>query len=185
MKKTAIFFTLPLLLSITFHRCTKETDYIPSRQETKEFDLNNDLLKDVRIQYSVMTWDGFGPDGTGDLIMGVILPINDTYLLSKEETGSLFSPLKDTLHFQMKNPYTWNVSSHNLVEIRTYLNKWPKEWTVNSNEVSEYYYLAFAKKTDTRNQLGWLKIKIDKSTGLIEIRDTKISDQDFLIIGKK
>jgi hypothetical protein len=185
MKKIVIFFTLCLLTGYTFYSCTKETYYIPSRHETKEFDLNNDLINDVRIQYIAMTWDGVGPDGTGDLIEGEILPINNTRLLSKEVSGSLFPPLKDTLHFQMKSPYSWDVSSHNLVEIRTYINKWPKVWTVNFAEASEYFYIAFVKTTDTRNQLGWIRIKIDTSTGLIEIIDTKISDQDFLIIGKK
>ncbi|HEY5125631.1 MAG TPA: hypothetical protein VIK14_18035 [Ignavibacteria bacterium] len=185
MKRTNIVFIFLGLLSFSLNSCNKETDYVPSRQETKEFDLNNDLINEIRIQYYAMTWDGIGPNGTGDLIGAEIVPINNTKLLIKQDLGSLFSPLKDTIHFQMKVPYFWELSSQQLVEIKTYINKWPKEWTVLSNEINDFYYLAFTKTTDTKNELGWVKIQIDKSTGLIEIKDTKISDQDFLIIGKK
>jgi hypothetical protein len=185
MKKICYIFILPGLLSFSLNSCTKETDYIPTRQETKDYDLNNDLINDVRIEYNVMTWDGFGPDGTGDIIEAEMIPLNNTKLLRKPDIGSLFAPLKDTIHFQMTAPYSWDLSPQKMVEIRTYINKWPKEWTVSSNESIDFYYIAFTKTTDSKNQLGWAKVYIDRSTGIIKIIDTKVTELDFLIIGKK
>jgi hypothetical protein len=185
MKKSNIFFILLGFLSLPFNSCTKEKDSIPVCQETKEYDLDNDLKNEIRIQYYAMTWDGIGPDGTGDLIGAEIVPINNTKLLLKQDLGPLFSPLKDTIHFLMNAPYSWDLSTHTLAEIRTYINKWPDLWTVKSDEKNDYYYLGFTKSTDPVNELGWVKIQIDRSTGVIEIKDKTTTDQDFLIIGKK
>jgi len=189
MKHIVEFHILLVLLSVTFLSCDKSKDsennnLPPVKPIVNEFDVNNDLINDFKIQYYAMTWDGIGPNGTGDLIGGEIVPLNNSKILKKQDLGVLFNPLRDTTHFQMNAPYSWESNSYKLIEIKTNNSKWPKEWTVSANEVKDYYYLAFIITTNSKIQLGWIKLKFDKSTGQVEIMETKSSDLDFLIIGK-
>jgi hypothetical protein len=189
MKQIVESFILLVLLSVTFLSCENSKDIEnnnlpPVKPVVKEFDVNNDLIIDFKIQYYAMTWDGIGPNGTGDLIGGEIVPLNNSKILKKQDLGVLFNPLRDTTYIQMNAPYSWESISYKLIEIKTNNNKWPKEWTVSANEVKDYYYLAFMTSTNSKIQLGWIKLQFDKSTGLVEIIETKSSDLDSLIIGK-
>jgi hypothetical protein len=177
------------LLNVTILSCDKSKDnennnLSPITPVVKEFDVNNDLINDFKIQYVTSTWDGIGPNGTGNLIGGEIVQLNNSKILKKLDMGVLFNPLNDTIHFQMNSPYSWESNSYKLIEIKTENRMWQKEWTVSSKDIKDYYYLAFMTSVNSKVQLHWIKIQFDKSTGQVEIKDTKSSDQDFLIIGK-
>jgi hypothetical protein len=184
--KKILMLIIPIGLFIISCDVSHNDDvFIPTKPETKEFDLNGDLINDFKIQYVAGSWDGVGPNGTGEFMVGEIYPLNNTKILNKQDQGYLFMPLIDTVHFKMNLPFLWQATSAKLVEIKTYINEWPNEWSVNSNELKDFYYLAFFIPTEDSNIIGWIKIQIDKSSGLIEIKETKSTNQDLLIIGKQ
>ena len=157
----------------------------PVQHETREIDINQDLINDFKISYSGFTWDGIGPNGTGMGIDGYLLPLNKAVILKKLDSESLFSRVNDTIKQQMSNPYSWDSTKLNLVSIKTSLNKYVNPWVPNSAEIKDFYYIAFKISVDDRDILGWMKISIDKYTGLIDVKASQTSEQDFITIGNQ
>lgn len=177
-----------ILLSILFfaslYSCEKDRVIEPIRHESQEVDLNQDLISDIKFSYFGYTWDGIGPNGTGMGITGSLIPLNNTKILKKQDTVTLFSKVNDTIKLQMTQPYSWDLTGVNMVSIKTYLNQYVNPWTINSSEIKDFYFIAFEISVLDKETFGWMKVKIDKYNGLIEVKETKTSDQGFLIIGK-
>ena len=186
---TRLIFLLGLLSSTVFSCDKDKEDNIPPvSPENKEFDLNNDSINDFKLDYVRYTWDGIGPDGTGFAIAGLLVPLNNNKILKNQDLGLLFYQDNDTLSNQFVLPYLWLSSSSEwpvLVEIKTYINQWENTWTIKGNETKDFYFLAFSISKSDKNFLGWMKLIIDKNTGLVEIVDKKTTDQEFIIIGKQ
>jgi len=157
----------------------------PVQHETREIDINQDLINDFKISYSGYTWDGIGPNGTGMGIDGYLIPLSKTVILKKLNSESLFSRVNDTIKQQMSQPYSWDSTKLNLVSIKTSLNKYVNPWVPNSAEIKDFYYIAFKISVDDRDILGWMKISIDKYTGLIDVKASQTSEQDFITIGNQ
>lgn len=184
MKNTNSAILIVTLSLVLLYSCEKDRVIEPIRHETQEVDLNHDLINDIKFYYSGYTWDGIGPNGTGMGITGSLIPLNNTKILKKQDTESLFSNVNDTIKFQMSQPYSWNLTGLYLVSIETDLNQYVNPWTINSSEIKDFYYLAFKISANEKETFGWMKIKIDQYNGMIEIKETKTSDQGYLIIGK-
>ena len=118
-------------------------------------------------------------------IDGYLMPVNNTVILKKLNSESLFSIVNDTIKQQMSQPYSWDSTKLNLVSIKTSLNKYVNPWVPNSAEIKDFYYIAFKISVDDRDILGWMKISIDKYTGLIDVKASQTSEQDFITIGNQ
>lgn len=175
-----VLLSIPLLFS-----CEKDRVIEPIRHEPQEVDLNQDLISDIEFNYWGYTWDGIGPNGTGMGIIGDLIPLNNTQILKNQDTESLFSKVNDTIKHQMSHPYSWDSNRLNLVSIKTDLNQYVNPWIINSSEIKDFYYIAFKIADDNRDIFGWMKVRIDKYNGLIEVKETQTSDQGFLIIGNQ
>jgi len=193
MKKYISLIYLGLISVSLLVSCEKERDIEPIQyetiepvqHETREIDINQDLISDFKISYSGYTWDGIGPNGTGMGIGGYLIPLNKTVILKKLNSESLFSRVNDTIKQQMSQPYSWDSTKLNLVSIKTSLNKYVNPWVPNSAEIKDFYYIAFKISVDDRDILGWMKISIDKYTGLIDVKASQTSEQDFITIGNQ
>ena len=193
MKKYISLIYLGLISVSLLVSCEKERDIEPIQyetiepvqHETREIDINQDLINDFKISYSGFTWDGIGPNGTGMGIDGYLLPLNKAVILKKLDSESLFSRVNDTIKQQMSQPYSWDSTKLNLVSIKTSLNKYVNPWVPNSAEIKDFYYIAFKISVDDRDILGWMKISIDKYTGLIDVKASQTSEQDFITIGNQ
>jgi len=193
MKKYISLIYLGLISVSLLVSCEKERDIEPIQyetiepvqHETREIDINQDLISDFKISYSGYTWDGIGPNGTGMGIDGYLIPLNNAVILKKLDSESLFSRVNDTIKQQMSQPYSWDSTKLNLVSIKTSLNKYVNPWVPNSAEIKDFYYIAFKISVDDRDILGWMKISIDKYTGLIDVKASQTSEQDFITIGNQ
>jgi len=193
MKKYISLIYLGLISVSLLVSCEKKKDIEPIQyetiepvqHETREIDINQDLINDFKISYSGYTWDGIGPNGTGMGIDGYLMPVNNTVILKKLNSESLFSIVNDTIKQQMSQPYSWDSTKLNLVSIKTSLNKYVNPWVPNSAEIKDFYYIAFKISVDDRDILGWMKISIDKYTGLIDVKASQTSEQDFITIGNQ
>lgn len=193
MKKYILLICLVLISVALLISCEKEKDIEPIQyetiepvqHETREIDINQDLKNDFKISYSGYTWDGIGPNGTGMGIGGYLIPLNKTVILKKLNSESLFSRVNDTIKQQMSHPYSWDSTKLNLVSIQTSLNKYVNPWVPNSAEIKDFYYIAFKISVDDTDILGWMKISIDKYTGLVEVKASQTAEQDFVIIGNQ
>ncbi|HOW40586.1 MAG TPA: hypothetical protein PL123_08585 [Bacteroidales bacterium] len=193
MKKYISLIYLGLISVSLLVSCEKKKDIEPIQyetiepvqHETREIDINQDLINDFKISYSGYTWDGIGPNGTGMGIGGYLIPLSKTVILKKLNSESLFSRVNDTIKQQMSQPYSWDSTKLNLVSIKTSLNKYVNPWVPNSAEIKDFYYIAFKISVDDRDILGWMKISIDKYTGLIDVKASQTSEQDFITIGNQ
>jgi hypothetical protein len=184
MKITNSIILLITLAFLSLYSCEKNRVIEPVTHESQEVDLNQDLISDIKFYYVGYTWDGIGPNGTGMGVSGSLIPLNNTKILKKQDTVTLFSKVNDTIKLQMAPPYSWDLTGVNMVSIKTDLNQYVNPWTINSSEIKDFYYIAFKILVNDKETFGWMKVKIDIYNGLIEVKETKTSDQGFLIIGK-
>ena len=158
----------------------------PKIPEAVNYDLNDDSIDDIKIEYSWFTWDGINSSGDG--ISGSLEPLNESSVLLKQHDYTLFSKLNDTIKINTNDPYYWaKYLTPDLVSISTssindYL--WPNEWEIKSNMTLDSYYLGIKINNNNSNLIGWIKIRIDKSTGDIQILDKKFTSEELIVIGK-
>lgn len=158
----------------------------PEVPKAMNCDLNGDSFNDIKVEYYWFTWDGVNCSGDG--VSGTIKPFNGSSILLKRNEYALFNKLNDTINVNVSEPYYWEkYINTNLVAIsnssvNAYL--WPDEWKVQSNMSLDSYYLGVKIDKGTSTQLGWIKIKINKSTGEIEIIDKKFVTSEYIVIGK-
>jgi hypothetical protein len=184
MKKTYSATLIVTLSLVLLYSCEKDRVIEPIRHDTKEVDLNQDLISDIKFSYDSYTWDGIGPNGTGMGVSASLIPLNNTKILKKQDILTLFSNVDDTIKLEMSKPFSWDFNGLNIVSIKTDLNQYVNPWTINSPEIKDFYYIAFKISANDKDTFGWMKVKIDKYNGLIEVKETKTADQGFLIIGK-
>jgi hypothetical protein len=189
--KTNLIFTPILLLTLfscemtnqSFDNYSKIPPKIPN---AVKYDLNDDSVDDINIDYRSFTWDGINCAGNG--ISGVIEPLNQCSILLKYNEYILFNELNDTIRVNTNEPYYWEkYLSSDMVSISSssfndYL--WQNEWRIHSNKTMDYYYLGIKIANENINMIGWIKMKIDKSTGVIKILNKKFSTEEYIVIGK-
>ena len=146
----------------------------PETPDAMNFDLNDDSVDDIKIEYRWIAWDGI--NSSGYIISGTIEPLNKSSILLKRDKNPLFNELNDTIRFNTNEPYYWEKYLHQSIvsisnsSVNDYL--WPNEWRIHSNMTMDSYYLGI--RINNNSQLvGWIQIQIDKSTGAIQILNKK------------
>ncbi len=160
----------------------------PETPEAVSYDLDDDSVNDIKIEYRQFTWDGINSSGDG--ISGLIEPLNESSILQKQNEYTLFNKLNDTIRINTTEPYYWekyldpDLVSISNSSVNDYL--WPIEWKIQSNLNLDLdsYYLGIMINNSNSNLIGWIKITINKSTGDIQILDKKFTAEEFIVIGK-
>jgi hypothetical protein len=183
------FTCLFICLLILFYACKKDNDSNnkePSVPASASYDFNNDGLDDLLVKYQKYTWDGVNI--SGDLITGMIEPINSSSLLVKRGESKLFLSLNDTIFQDVSDPLYWEQNIQPvLVSISnssTTNHVWPGEWSIIDNKNQESYYVAISIPSNLVHLIGWLKLKISKSTGKLQIVDKNIVGESYVIVDR-
>lgn len=177
-----------LILSIIFIQfsCDNDDFDLPKTPKAVNYDLNRDSHDDIRIEYQLFTWDGINSSGDG--ISGYIKPLNGTSIWVKQTEYSLFNKLNDTIALNPKKPYYWEDFLDALIVSASYssVNKhaWTSEWRIHTKTAMDFYYLGIRINKNKKNLIGWIKIKVNQSTGQIQIVDKEFTEKDFIVIGK-
>jgi len=198
--KTAYYLGLIIFIAV-FSSCEKDEDpeKIPlDLPETVKFDLNDDSIDDITIDYYRFWSSGLnGPEVVGEGIMGYVEPLNNCLILKEVNGLALFNKLGDVIE---KEPFVWyswefpipwdeepedgiNYSWEVVSIYSSYVDEsWPEEWSINSNLDLEYYYMGIRITDETSDQIGWIKLDIDKSTGIIHIVDKRFTTEESIVI---
>ena len=137
------------------------------------YDLNGDSEDDIAIEYRLFTWDGVGCSGDG--YGGIVVPLNQNEILLNQNEKPLFIRLNDIIYKDVTEPLYWEkdvppyVVSISNSSLNNYL--WPNEWNIQSNYNQYTYYLGLIINKGDVQQLGWIKLSIDRFTGQILIVD--------------
>lgn len=173
-----IFFYLIVLTS----GCKKNIDgkaehgFIFSQPKSQDIDINNDGIMDFRIDFKLLVPDDYSSSGKSWI--GYVQPLDKNEILYKQIVGNLFLQKKDTVFSTSTSTKIWYPNSANLI---TNTGK-DSNWTIlASNNIADYY-LGFKLKSSSRNMIGWMKVDIQKNTGIISLANKKLTEADFLII---
>jgi hypothetical protein len=157
----------------------------PKTPSTKYYDLNGDSVNDIKIAYTWFTWDGV--NSSGNMISGMIVPLNGNSILLKRDELTLFNKVNDTIRTDINEPYYWEMHTHpELVRIMNSSDdghSWPQKWGIRSSITMSSYYLGI-KINAPSQQIGWIQLNIDQSTGDIALLNKKFTANEFTIIGK-
>ena len=150
------------------------------------YDLNDDGIDDIKLNYWMVILDGVGFSGSG--YSGMFDPLNNNQLYFKRDEDlhalTLFNQLKDTIRSETKKPTEWTYSNAELVYIYNVpKNHWPDEWTINSSLKNGPFYLGVRLENDVVS-VGWLKLDIDKSTGSVFLLDQEFTTGDYIVINR-
>jgi len=158
----------------------------PKTPEPVNYDLNDDSVDDIKIEYSWFTWDGINCSGEG--ISGSLEPLSGSSVLSKRNDYTLFNKLNDTIKINTNEPYYWEKYSNSV--LITIMNStendylWQNEWSVRSGMTLDTYYLGIKLNVNDNNLVGWIRIKINKLTGGIQVLEKKFTTEEFIVVGK-
>jgi hypothetical protein len=187
MKRKIQFLLGISFFALIFTGCNKEEwdpFQRPVNPEAKEYDLNDDQIIDFKLVYRNWTWDG--AHTSGDMITGELVPENNNQVLLHQDLGLLFGQINDTVFNQVESPFLWETSAIHIPFLLSITSTnptgWEKEWTTKNNVKKEFYYLSFKIFVDDKENLGWIRLKINNLTGQVEITDKQLTDQDHIII---
>ena len=157
----------------------------PEIPQTVKFDLNKDGIDDVSFVFGP---DDVITDGTVGYY-GSVYPLNGGLLLLEsrinEGAYALETELNDTIRKDENSSFIWYPSNWIFMGIDdSPEGLWPNEWSLDSSKKSNPYYLGIQVKENDTFLLGWLKLEIDKKTGLIEIVDHELTSEDFVVINR-
>ena len=177
------FFTL---ISIGCNKEEWDPSQRPVKPEDKEFDLNDDQIIDFKLMYRNWTWDG--AYSCGDVISCEFVPENNNQVLLHRDLGLLFGQINDTVFNQVQSPYLWETSIYHIPFLLSIASNnatgWEKEWTTKNDVKKEFYYLSFKIFVDSKENLGWIKLKINNLSGQVDITDKQLTDQNHIIIDR-
>lgn len=172
--------------------CSKDDDGVevfskepPEIPQDLLFDLNDDGIDDVSFKYFP---DDVITDGTVGYY-GYVNPLNggSLLLLSKPNEGAYVLEIQegDTIRKEESESFVWYPSSWGFIGIDDSPEGiWPNKWTLSSTKKSNPYYLGLQVKENDIFSLGWLKLEIDKKTGVIEIIDHELTNDNVLVIDR-
>ncbi|TCO06956.1 hypothetical protein [Natronoflexus pectinivorans] len=160
-------------------------------EEVAYYDLNDDSVNDIKIVYDLFTWFGINSSDewiTGEGISGRLRSLNGSSVLQNRNSYTLFNKLYDTIKIEVSEPYYWDEHAClSLISIRSSNesdNLWENEWSIRSDMIFDYYYLAVKLNVNDSNLIGWLEIKFNKLTGGIQILESKFTTKAHIVIGK-
>ena len=157
---------------------TNESDNdIPSIHDSISLDIDEDGITDYNINYSGIDIDPFTPTGGVYGISGSIQPNGANELLRHSEEGLLFLRNLEEIKDIVSDPLEWNDRfSNTIVTIATknVEGEWPSNWKILSARKHSTYFVGLKLVTDSKNQLGWVEIEINRSSGSATIVDKGI-----------
>ena len=122
-----------------------------------------------------------------DMIIGSITPLEGNKLLHQQGIGILFLSENDTIFLTEGESLSWYSSPAALVRISSTPypeNYWPKEWSIVGDTTRKFHYAGIKIKKNNDFLAGWLKVKIDKMTGGIEIVNKDFTNNNYIVIGE-
>ncbi len=185
-------FLLILIFALAFFSCEKDNEENtglrknpPKVPRSVTYDLNDDSIDDIKIEYNDFVWDG---DSTsGQMYAGAIETLNECSVLLKRDEYELFLESNDTIEINVNEPFYWE--KYTYVDLVTIWNSsaneylWPNEWKIQSNMIMDFYYVGIKIKSGDNYFVGWIKLKIDDSNGRIKILNKKFTSEEYIVIG--
>lgn len=184
---TLLAFFLILLLN----NCEKDksediglSKTLPQSPQMTYYDLNDDLVNDFKLEYQIYTWDGINSSGDG--ISADFQALNQSLILRKADHFSLFLAPGDTIKNVIEPPFYWDEYMASLVSISTLTDAyvWASEWKIHCDQDQDFYYLGIKLRKDNSYSLGWMKLQIDTSNGVVVFVEEKFSNDDYILVGK-
>jgi hypothetical protein len=174
-----IFFVCTVLLTFGCEKTRgdkTENSYLIIQPKSQDIDINNDLITDFRIDYKWLVTND--EPSSGKALIGYVKPLNENKILYKNNVGNLFLLKNDTVFLIPATKMIWSKFQADLVTN----NGKDTNWTViSSNHISDFY-LGFRLSTSIKNYIGWMKVDINKNSGIISIINKKLTETEFLII---
>lgn len=179
---------LMISLMLTTSSCEKSKDAVdtdlyskPEIPLTDSLDVNSDQIFDFAIVYSEIATHN-EPSSAGR-ITGSINPLNQNRLLYRNNVGSLFLDVNDTIRILSNSNSDWSGYGADLISIGRKYQNWDGTWTVRS-EKNAFYFLAYKLVLNDSEKIGWISLNFDTTTGKMSITDGDYSENDELIIHK-
>jgi|GEM_PF-3203866 len=175
LNSSIFFFCLIVLTS----GCKKNSDvsvdeYIFNELKSQDVDINGDQIMDFRIDYNRLVTDDY--PSSGKSWIGFIQSLNKNAILYKPNYGNLFLQEKDTVFSVSTATRIWSPYPADLL---TNSGK-DAAWAILAPNTITDYYLGF--KLSAQNQIGWMKVNIHKSTGMVTLVNKKLAGADFIVI---
>ncbi|MDG1331605.1 MAG: hypothetical protein P8P74_04700 [Crocinitomicaceae bacterium] len=179
MKITFICF---IAFSVSLVSCKKKPNYTLTETEIPsnyELDINQDGIVDFAREYSQLST--YDDPVSGSSVIGSFTPRENVSFLYEPNVGYLFLAANDTIHDASTSSLSWYEYPADLIS-KDWSDEagWDATWSVNS-DMNEYY-LAFKLQNGTTDELGWLKLAINQTTGEITIIDQGISSSSYIVI---
>jgi len=180
-----LLFFIIFLVGCKKENSKSEKEYFKLNQPVSiVYDLNKDSQNDFKVDYKWLITDNINLSSPS--IIGYLEPLGENQILFKTDEGNLFANLNDTIcsdYSELGLPFSW----YNFpADIVTYDNitKNSGKWRILSRQSKEYYYLACKIYVDTQEQIGWIKLSIDSSTGIVKLIENNFTIGDYIVIGK-
>lgn len=176
-------YCLLICVLVAFFGCESNDDINtepPEIPDAVTLDLNNDGIDDIRFTV--------GPDDVGVGYAGYVYPLNEALIgLSTESENSWIfdNRLNNTIKKGETNFYTWYPSNLGFISIyNTSEGLWPDEWTIGGQKTSNPLYLGVQIKENDQILVGWLKLEIDKKTGVVDVIDQQFTSDNYIVIDR-
>lgn len=183
-------FIYSALIAFALISCNKEEEISPTEEEVSTFDeteypsndtldVNQDGIDDFILEYTQIETNDY--PSTVSSIRGSLSPLENVHGLYQLYVGHLFLAPNDTIYANDVPPITWSNYEANILHKNWGINTgWSPVWEVNSSQ-NEYYF-AYKLQNGSNDELGWLKLEIDTTTGEVEIVDQASSNSSFIVI---
>lgn len=178
--KTFPFYAL--VLSLILLSCDKDPAYTLTPTDippNASLDINQDGIIDFAFEYYQLSTSDDPVSGSS--VIGSFVPNENVSILYKTNDGNLFLTANDTIFDTSSTPTTWsNYSADVVTKDWSSDTGWDASWKVNSTQND--YYLAYKFQNGSVDELGWLKLSFDLTTGGMSIVDQAITASSFIVI---
>lgn len=177
LKQYSFFLTLAFIFLSSCADPQIETENIfinmPAIPSNLYIDMDEDGLSDYKISYALQELETKSPRFSINAVLEaldghdiLLKPKNDVPLLTDE---SLILPDIESLYFYLTLDQNWNkIRDILLVQIQDGNSVWGPQWTVNTQEIFETYFIGVRLNED-EYKTGWIELSIDINTGIIQL----------------
>lgn len=178
--KNALIYILGF--SLLLLSCQKDPTYTLTPTDYPanfDIDINQDGIVDFTCEYWQISTSDIPVSGSA--IQGSLTPTENVSSLYKVYVDNLFLTPNDTIFDTDTSDYRWMDGPADIITKSWNNNSgWDLQWEINSLE-NEYYF-AFKLQNAGADQLGWLKLEMDVTTGEVTVVDQAITSASFLVI---
>ncbi len=163
-----LFFSCEELPNIIDEPLTSE---FPETPELVSIDLDEDGVLDYEVIFHHLLIESTETDAG---LVGVFNTLGENETLVNDNQSALFLRNLDEIQEAVQNPLAWENDDFGLeiVYIQNNIEDlWPLKWEVRSDSEESSYFLGLKLIKDAENQLGWIEVTIDDSTGQVQVID--------------